>query len=265
MKKVVLMLGALVLSASAMAHTQYLYTDHLDASGQKEVKIKTIFGHPAEGNAIGGVSVGTFEGKAMPVKEFFMVHNGEKVDLTAKVKEGTLKTDKNTVRTLDYTFTPADGFKGQGSFVFVMVPEKASDEGYTFHGHPKLIVTKDGSGSDWDKRVAPGYPEIVPLKDPTDSWKEDVFVAQFVDKDGKGVPHARIDIDFINAKIDMNTNVYAGGNPDAEKSFKRTFTDENGMFYFSAPKVGTYTIRAIASMDREKKEVTDTSLVVDFK
>lgn len=264
MKKIVLTLGALILSASAMAHSQYLYTNHLDVSGQKEVKIKTIFGHPAEGKEAGVISVGTYEGKAMPVKEFFMVHNGEKVDLTKKVKEGTLKSDKNTARTIDYTFTQEDGFKGQGSFVFVMVPHEATDEGYTFFGHPKLIITKDGSGSDWDKRVAPGYPEIVPLKNPTDAWKEDVFVAQFVDKDGKPLKHARIDIDLINAKIDLEKNVYAGGNSDVIKASKRTFTDDNGMFYFSAPKEGIYSIRAVASMDKEKKIVQDTSLVVQF-
>lgn len=265
MKKVMLMLGALVLSASAMAHTQYLYTDHLNATGQKEVKMKTIFGHPGEGRDVGGVAVGTFEGKAMPVKEFFMVHDGKKMDLTSKVKDSTLKTDKNTVRTLDYTFTMEDGFKGQGSFVFIMVPHAATDEGYTFHGNPKLIITKDGAGSDWDKRVAPGYPEIVPLKNPTEAWREDVFVAQFVDKDGKAISHARIDIDFINAKIDLTKNTYAGGDPAMPKVSKRTYTDNNGMFYFVAPKTGTYAIRAVASMDREKKVVHDTSLVVQFQ
>lgn len=264
MKKLVLMLGALVLSASAMAHTQYLYTEHLDASAQKEVKIKTLFGHPAEGKEAGAIAVGTYEGKAMPAKEFFMVHNGEKVDLTSKVKDGTLKTDKNTARTLDYTFTQEDGFKGQGSFVFVMVPHEATDEGYTFFGNQKLIITKDGSGSDWDKRVAPGYPEIIPLKNPADAWKEDVFVAQFVDKDGKPVKHARIDIDFINAKIDLANDTYVGGNPDMPKTSKRTFTDDNGMFYFSAPKEGIYAIRAVSSMDKEKKIVHDTSLMVQF-
>lgn len=265
MKKMVLMLGSLVFSASAMAHTQYLYTDNLDASGQKEVKIKTVFGHPGEGSDVGGVAVGTYEGKAMPVKEFFMVHNGEKMDLSSKVVDSSLKTDKNTVRTLDYTFKQEDGFKGQGSFVFVMVPHHATDEGYTFYGAPKLIVTKDGAGSDWDKRVAPGYPEIIPLKNPTNAWVEDVFVAKFVDKDGKAVSHARIDIDFLNAKIDLTKNTYAGGNPAMPKVSTRTFTDDNGMFYFSAPKVGTYTIRAVESMDKDKKVVHDTSLVVQFK
>lgn len=265
MKKILFMLGALLISASAMAHTQYLYTERLDVSGQNEVKMKTLFGHPGEGSEVGGVAVGTYEGKAMPAKEFFMIHNGEKVDLTSKIKEGQIKTDKNTVRTLDYTFTQADGLKGQGSFVFVMVPHEATDEGYTFYGNPKLIITKDGAGSDWDKRVAPGYPEIIPLKNPADAWKEDVFVAKFVDKDGKAIPHARIDVDFINAKIDMKADIYQGGNTKPPKTSKRTYTDDNGMFYFSAPKAGTYAIRAVASMDREKKQVHDTSLVVQFQ
>lgn len=57
-----------------------------------------------------------------------------------------------------------------------MVPSHATDEGYTFFGAPKLIIAKDGAGADWDKRVAPGYPEIIPLKHPADLWTEDVLL-----------------------------------------------------------------------------------------
>ena len=265
MKKLVLMAGALALSATAMAHTQYLYTDTLDVSGKKEVKIKTLFGHPGEGREVGGVAVGTVDGKALPVKEFYMIHNGEKKDFTAKVTDGVIKTDKNTVRTLDYIFTPEDGLKGQGSFIFVMIPNHATDEGYTFFGAPKLIIAKDGAGADWDKRVAPGYPEIIPLKHPADLWTEDVFVAKFVDKDGNPVKHARIDVDFINAKIDVMNDTYRGGDPKMPEVSKRTYTDDNGMFYFSAPRAGMYAIRGVESMDRANKVVHDTGLVVQFK
>lgn len=265
MKKVAMMLGALLLSASAMAHNQFLFTDTMDASNQKEVKIKTLFSHPAEGKDGGAMNVGTYEGKAMPVKDFFMVHDGQKVSLKDKVLDGTITTDQNSARTLDYTFTPADGLKGKGSFIFVMVPHEATDSGYTFYGAPKLIISKDGDGGDWNKRVADGYPEIIPMKHPVSAWKEDVFVAKFVDKDGKALANARIDIDFINGKVDMMKNVYKGGDPAMPKTSKRTFTDDNGMFYFIAPREGMYAIRAVASMDREKKVVHDTSLLVQFK
>lgn len=60
----------------------------------KRSKDKTLFGHPGEGREVGGVAVGTVDGKALPVKEFYMIHNGEKKDFTAKVTDGVIKTDK---------------------------------------------------------------------------------------------------------------------------------------------------------------------------
>ena len=71
------------------------------------------------------------------------------------------------------------------------------DEGYTFNPVEKLIITKDSAGSDYNQRVAPGYNEIVPLVNPVNAWKENVFRAKFVDKDGNPIKNARIDVDFI--------------------------------------------------------------------
>lgn len=264
MKKMSLFLGGLIISASAYAHTQYLYTDKLDISGMKEVKMKVLFGHPGEGNEEGAVSVGTVDGKTMPIKKFFVVHNGEMKDLTKKVKEGMITTDHNKGKTADYIFTPEDGLKGRGTWIFVSVPSAAKDEGYTFNGVQKLILTKDGAGNEWHERVAAGYPEIVPLTNPAEAWKENVFRGILIGSDNKPVANARIDIDSLEADINLKKDIYKGKVP-REKSAMTIFADNNGVFSFSVPHEGIWTIRGIVSKDKEKQIVNDTSLVVEFK
>ena len=46
---------------------------------------------------------------------------------------------------------------------------------------------------------------------------------------------------------------------------QKWFTDDNGVFAFFPSRAGQWVIRAIASMDKEKKVVHDTSLVVQFE
>ena len=43
------------------------------------------------------------------------------------------------------------------------------------------------------------------------------------------------------------------------------FTDDNGVFAFVPSRAGQWVIRAVASMDKEKKVVHDASLVVQFE
>lgn len=264
MKKKIVLLGSLLCVASAFAHDHFMYTDNLDVSGKKEIKLKTMLGHPAEGKEEGAVDVGTIDGKTTLPKEFFVVHNGEKTDLTSKVKQGKIKTDKNEAVTFDAVYGLEDGLKGGGSWVFVMAPGETRDEGYAFFPVVKLIVTKDSAGSDYYKRVAEGYDEIVPLVNPVNAWKENVFRAKFVDKDGNPIKNARVDVDYLNAKIDLNKNTYKGGK-EIPKSSLRVFTDDNGVFAFAPSRAGKWVIRAVSSLDREKKQVSDSSLVVQFE
>lgn len=264
MKKMSLFLGGLIISASAYAHTQYLYTDKLDISGMKEVKMKVLFGHPGEGKEEGAVNVGVLNGKASPAKKFFVVHNGDAKDLIGKIKDGTITTDHNKARTLDYTFTPEDGLKGRGTWIFISVPTTAEDEGYTFNGVQKLILTKDGAGNEWHERAAAGYPEIIPLTNPAEAWKENVFRGILIGADNKPIANARVDIDSLEADINLKKDIYKGKTP-REKSSITIFTDNTGVFAFSVPHEGLWTIRGIAAKDSEKHVVNDTSLIVQFK
>lgn len=264
MKKKLLLLGAVILAGNLFAHDHFLYTNNLDVSGMNQVKMKVLLGHPAEGKEAEPLNVATVEGKAHLPKEFFVVHNGEKTNLLSKVNIGTLKTAKGEVTTLDATYGIEDGLKGSGSWVFIMNTGKNQDAGWEFNPIVKLIITKDGAGSDYNQRVAEGHNEIIPLINPVNIWKENVFRAKFVDKDGNPIKNARIDVSFLNAKVDVNKDTWIGGEKMAKTSM-RIFTDDNGVFAFAPSRAGQWVIRAVAVMNRDKKFSHDSSLVVQFE
>ena len=263
MKKTLVLVGSVLLAANLFAHDHFLYTSNLDVSGQKEVKMKALLCHPAEEPEAEPISIATKDGKTHMPKAFFVVHDGEKQDLLSKVKVGVI-TSKESHVAFDAVYTAEDGLKGGGSWVFVMDSGNTKDSGFMFNPVEKLIITKDSAGSDYNQRVAPGYNEIVPLVNPVNAWKENVFRAKFVDKDGNPIKNARIDVDFINGKLDMTNNTWVA-NKEAPKTSLRVFTDDNGVFAFVPSRSGQWVIRAVASMDRENKVVHDASLVVQFE
>lgn len=264
MKKTILFLGAMLLATAAFSHEHFLYTSNLDVSGLSEFKMKAILGHPASGKGSDPMNIATIDGQPHLPKAFFVVHNGEKKDLLSKVTVGTVKTESGEKISLDATYGIEDGLKGKGSWVFVMDSGVTVDSGYTFNPVEKLIVIKDGAGSDYMARVADGYREIVPLLNPVNAWKENVFRAKFVDKKGKPIKGARVDINFLNAKFDVDTDTWVGGE-EKYKTSVRVFTDDNGIFAFTPSRAGQWIIRAVESIDREKKQVKDASLVVQFE
>lgn len=264
MKKTVLFLGGMLLATNAFAHEHFLYTNKLDVSGENNIKMKAILGHPAEGKEANPLNIATVDGVTHLPKEFFVIHNGEKTDLLSKAKIGTLKTAKGEVVSIDANYGIEDGLKGSGSWVFVMDSGETKDSGYTFNPVMKLIVTKDGGGSDYMKRVAEGHNEIIPLLNPVNAWVENVFRAKFVDKDGNPIKGARIDANFLNAKFDVAKDTWKGGD-EMPKTSVRVFTDENGIFAFTPSRAGHWVIRAVEFMDKENKVVRDASLVVQFE
>lgn len=265
MKKSSLFLGLMLFGVSAFAHEHFLYTSNLDVSGVSKFKMKAILGHPASGKEADPLNIATIDGKSHLPNAFFVVHNGEKKDLLSKVTIGKVKTESGERVSLDATFGSEDGLKGKGAWVFVMDSGVTVDSGYTFHPVQKLIVAKDGIGNDdYMKRVADGYREIIPLLSPVNAWKENVFRGKFVDEKGNPIKGARIGINFINAEFDVDKDTWKGGDKK-EKVSVNVFTDDNGIFTFTPSRAGQWVIRAVELIDRDKKEVKDASLVVQFE
>ena len=52
MKKSLVLIGSILLAANLFAHDHFLYTSNLDASNQKEVRMKAVLGHPADRKSV---------------------------------------------------------------------------------------------------------------------------------------------------------------------------------------------------------------------
>lgn len=265
MKKFLGVLAVLVAGINLYAHNQFIYTDTLNVTGKSSVQFKIMFGHPDDGGEEAPIPVGKVKDKTHLAEKVFALHNGEKINLTSKVKEGHIKTDKASGRTLDFTMNSE--LKGGGDWVIVAVPGETLDDNisYTFNGIVKTVITKDGSkGDDWKKRVANGYYEIIPFTNPSMVNVNSVFKGRLVDKKGNPMKNTDVSIDYINGKIDMKKGIFTG-QLQKEKTAIRTYTDDNGYFVVSFPHKGLWSIRGKAFVDREKKYVEDTSLLVEVK
>ena len=264
MKKILGILAVLT-AVNLSAHNQFIYTDTLNVTGKTSVPFKVMFGHPDDGGEEAPIPVGKVKNETHMAEKIFAVHNGEKIDLTGKVKEGKITTDKASGRTLDFTLDTE--LKGGGDWVIVAVPGQTFDDGssYLFNGIVKTVITKDGSkGSDWKKRVADGYYEIIPFTNPSQVNVNSVFKGLLVDKNGNPMKDTDVAIDYINGKVDMKKGTFTG-KLQKEKVALRTYTDSNGYFVVSFPHKGLWSIRGRAMIDREKKYVEDTTLLIEVK
>ncbi|MBF4806462.1 MAG: DUF4198 domain-containing protein [Pseudoleptotrichia goodfellowii] len=262
-------LGVLaVLTAATVnlyAHNQFIYTDTLNVTGKSSVPFKVIFGHPYHGGEDKPIPVGKVKEKTHLAEKVFAVHDGQKIDLTAKVKEGQLKTDKALGRTLDFVIDSE--LKGAGDWVIIAVPGLTVDDSisYSFNGIVKTVITKEGSkGDDWKKRVADGYYEIIPFTNPSMVNINSVFKGRLVDKKGNPMKNTDISVNYVNGKLDAGKGTFTGKLQN-EKVSMSTYTDDNGYFVLSFPHKGLWSIRGKAFVDREKKYVEDTSLLIEVK
>ena len=189
-----LFIGALVatMSMSAFAHFQMIHTADSDISGKSSVPFELIFTHPADGTEAHSMDMGKDEkGTVQPVVEFFSVHNGEKKDLKANLKASKFGPASKQVTSYKFNLDKNSGLKGGGDWGLVLVPAPyyESAEDVYIQQITKVLVNKDELATDWNKRLANGYPEIIPLSNPI-TWKGEIFRGQVVDKDGKAVANA---------------------------------------------------------------------------
>ena len=85
-----------------------------------------------------------------------------------------------------------------------------------------------------------------------------------IDKNGNPMKDTDVAIDYINGKVDMKKGTFTG-KLQKEKVALRTYTDSNGYFVVSFPHKGLWSIRGRAMIDREKKYVEDTTLLIEVK
>jgi cobalt/nickel transport protein len=232
----------LVLPGLALAHFQMIYTPEIALDKGGEVDMRLVFTHPFEAGHT--MDMGTPE-------QFFMVYQkggeGEpqKTDLKAGLTPITWKSLTNSGK----AFAVKQKLRSPGDYVFALVPAPylEPEEGAYMQQITKMVLNVGGIPGNWDKPV--GLPaEIVPLAKPYGLYTGNVFVGQVL-ANGKPVPDAEIEVEYLNHVPNMGTNSFdkkAVATAPHDCFITQTIkADSNGVFVYAMPKAGWWGFAAL--------------------
>ena len=245
MKKIVSLLSLALLlatAAPAMAHFQMLYTPEMTKMGKMDMKL--VFTHPAESGHVM---------KMDKPEAFYSIHKGKKKDLLSTLKPIKWTSASNSAEGFETTVKTRGG-----DYVFVLIPSpyyEASEDIY-IQQITKMITNGDGVPSDWD---APAglKTEFVPYDRPYALYPGMTFRAVLL-SDGKPVPNAELEIEYMAYKPDMKKNAFAKDamvEPASDHFVTMAHkTDAHGMLTFTPPFAGWWGFCALGSgPDKEFK------------
>jgi len=261
MNKKILLCTAAVFTASVLfAHFQMVYTPTSVIDEEvKSVPFKLVFTHPFESGHT--MDIGKNEkGEVKGMKNFFITHKEKTIDAVDQLKEINFSTNENSGKGYDFMLDKDTSFRGGGDWVLVAVPHpyyEGSEDIY-IQQITKVMVNKGDLATDWQNRVADGYPEILPLVKPYDVWVGGIFRGIVVDKKGNPVPNAEIEVEYVNYDFDMGANKL-GGNPKTDRGAAVILADDNGVFSFVPTAEGYWGFAALGAggeLEHEGKELS---------
>jgi len=244
-KKVLTSIAAsTLLATSAMAHFQMVYTPNTALEKGKTIEFKHIFTHPfADEHTMDMVGV----------EEFFVINKKKKVDLKNTLKPISFKGSHNSGKAYESKYKA----RGMGDHVFVMTPTpyfEASEDAY-IQQITKSMVNVAGAATNWDTELGLKA-EIVPLTKPYAIWEHGSFTG-IVKSNGKVVPNAEIEVEYLNRDVDMKNNKMGSSRVEAPQDAFITMTikaNKDGEFTFAIPKAGFWGFCALgAGSDKEYK------------
>ncbi len=217
------------------AHVQMLYTPESALTKGGEIPLKVVFSHPFEGNPTM---------KMEQPEQFFSVHKKKKKDLLSTLKPIQWQGLGNTAD----AFSTRYRIRGLGDWIFVLVPTpyyETTGGGY-IQQMTKMVVNAGGLPTDWDTEL--GLPaEIVPLDKPYAIWEGGVFRG-VVKSEGKPVPFAELEMEFLNHALDIANNSFDKKEiltaPQDSFVTMGLKADSQGTFVVALPKAGWWGICA---------------------
>lgn len=237
--------GLLALTAlPASAHFQMVYTPDSALEKGGEIPLKVVFTHPFEAGHT--MDMGKPE-------QFFVVNKEKKTDLLNTLKPITFTSLENKGAAYEGTFKA----RSLGDYVFGFVPapyyEKSED--IWMQQVTKMVVNVGGLPTDWDAEI--GLPvEIKALAQPYALWTGNTFRGVVL-ADGKPVPNAEIEVEYLNHAIDLDKNSFdaKAGIEEAKDVFATQVihADEQGVFAYSFPKAGWWGFAALGVRSYEAK------------
>lgn len=221
------LVGLVLCSSSAFAHFQEIIpsADVLPEGGT--VTLDMVFTHPVDGGPV-------MEMKK-PVRVGVLA-DGKQTDLLGALKEKPV--DGKAAWTLTHELPQP------GAAIFYVEPQAYWEpaEGKFIVHYAKVVVDAFASGEGWDELV--GLPvEIQPLTRPTGIWTGNVF-SGVVLKDGKPVPFAEVEVEFVN-----DGTVKPPNDAFVTQVVK---ADANGTFTYAMPRGGWWGFAALLEGDTPK-------------
>lgn len=210
--------------APASAHFQEIIpsSDVLPEGGP--VSLDLVFTHPVEGAPVMAMK--------KPVRAGLLGPGGT-VDLLPDLEEKDVAGQM--------AWTVSHDLSEPGASIFFVEPQpywEPAEGKYIIH-YAKVVVDSYASGEGWDQLV--GLPvEIEPLTRPTGLWTGNVFTGVVL-KDGKPVPFAEIEVEFIN-----DGSVVPPNDAFVTQVIK---ADANGTFTYALPRAGWWGFAALLEAD----------------
>ncbi|SDZ78194.1 cobalt/nickel transport protein [Desulfuromusa kysingii] len=254
MKKVVLTLLLSVLwCSSSFAHFQMLYTPESALEKGTTIELREVFTHPFADEHTMNMGKQHDSKENSAVESFYVINKGKKKDLLNSLKQITWKGHHNS----------GSAYKSQykaqrmGDHLFVLQPAPYYEAGEDIYIQQitKMIVNVAGAPTDWDKELGLKA-EIVPLTKPYSIWTGSTF-SGIVKSNGKPVPFAEIEVEYLNRNVDLAANAMGPALVEAPQDSFVTIgikADQDGKFTFGIPKAGWWGFCALgAGSDKEYK------------
>jgi len=246
---------ALAVAGPAAAHFQMVYTPDAALDKASSIDLKLVFTHPFEA----GHTMDMGEPEA-----FFVVRKGKKEDLLSTLRPITWASLSNSGRAYETSYR----LRGMGDNVFCLVPSPyyEKEEDCYIQQITKAVINTAGFPTDWDAEV--GLPaEIVPLDKPYALWTGNVFRG-IVKSDGKPVPYAEIEVEYMNHSLLMDKNAFAKeARVEAPQDAFVTMTikaNVNGEFTFGIPRAGWWGFCALGVgpvTEHQGKELSQDAVI----
>lgn len=229
------------LTGPAQAHFQMIYVKDTALQRAENLEFALVFTHPFSG----GPTLAMDEPRSF---SHTPSQNGGKTDLRPYLRPVEWQSRENQA-TAYRASIPRELMRALGDHIFVLEPEPylEAEEGLYIQQFTKLVMNVGGVPGHWAEPQ--GLPvEIQPLSKPYANWTGGVFRAVVL-ADGKPVPFAEIEIEYLNHTVDIEKNAF--GQPEyvtaPQASFKAlsTYADSAGIVTIGLPRAGWWGIAAL--------------------
>ena len=252
------------------AHTTTLIP-HTDKDGRKTVKV--LHFHPSTGSDLMGIRLNTSDSKDVKgLGSIFVLHDKEKRQIhNISIPDHYIVRGEKR-ETYSIPIKPKAFFSTPGDYVIVIShqPHLKKHEGIYRQKVAKFYLNYLDLITDWPNRLLDDLPEIIPLVPPHNVYAGSIFRAEAVDDNGNKIPHAKIQIEFLNYPAG-DTELNTEADPFIPEDLAETiiYTDNNGSFSFIPHTKGIWTFTLLDGDSNKfikgKRLEHDSSLSISVK